>query len=65
MPQDDLTLTIRVHDPLEKKDAAKSASWAVVKIPRADVGGTLSGFDFLAKHVQPALSKLVNVKLNA
>ncbi len=27
MAQDDLVLTIRVHDPIEKKDASKAACW--------------------------------------
>jgi hypothetical protein len=61
MPTDDLTLTIRVHDPLEKQDAAKSASWAVVKVSRADV--TMPLADFIAKYVQPAFGQISNLNL--
>jgi len=62
---DELTLTIRVHDPKEKRDASMSACWAVVKVERADVQGdaALSAFAFVKKYVTPALSQLKNLGL--
>ena len=53
---DNLTLTIRLHDPKEKTDPRKAAQWAVTKIPREDL--KLSPRDFAAKHVLPALEQL-------
>jgi len=60
--KDTLTLSIRLHDPKEKKDATKSTRWAVVEVPREDL--KLSDSDFFSKHVAPALSKLERETLN-
>lgn len=57
---DTLTFTVRLHDPAEKKDAAKSTSWAVIEIPREDLN--LPKAEFFAKHVSPALDKLILLK---
>lgn len=61
MADTDLTLTIRLYDPLEKKDHTLAASWAVIKVPREDI--SLSPADFVAKHVVPHLSQLKQLKL--
>ena len=50
---DMLTLTVRLHDPKEKRDRAKVAVWHVVKIPRAAL--SLSDADFAANHLLPAV----------
>lgn len=52
MPEDNLTLSIRLHDPAEKKDANKSTGWVVAQIPRADLAMSLD--DFVEKYVKPA-----------
>jgi hypothetical protein len=64
---DELTLTIRVHDPKEKRDASMSACWATVRIPRVDVQGAaaLSVADFTAKYVVPALEGIKNLGLGS
>jgi hypothetical protein len=59
--EDTLTLTIRLHDPKEKTDAAKSASWAVVQVDRGDLG--MAKADFMAKYVTPALTQLTQLRL--
>jgi hypothetical protein len=56
---DRITLTLRLHDSAEKKDAAKSTSWAVVEIPREDLA--LSKAEFFEKHVAPAMDKLIQL----
>jgi hypothetical protein len=61
MPDDTLTLTIRLHDPQEKKDATKSACWAVVKVPRTDLA--ISASEFMQKYIQPNLGSLKQLKL--
>lgn len=61
MPDDSLTLTIRVHDPQEKLDATMSACWVVVKVDRADVQMQVA--DFVAKYVSANLQSLKNLKL--
>jgi hypothetical protein len=58
--QDTLTLTVRLHDPVEKKNAKLSASWAVIAVPRADLA--LSAAEFGAKHLLPAVEKLEHFK---
>ena len=50
---DMLTLTVRLHDPKDKRDPKKSAVWHVVKIPRAAL--SLSDADFAANHLLPAV----------
>lgn len=61
MVQDDLTLTLRVHDPLEKADHEMAASWAVVKIPREHAQMPME--DFVNEYVVPALRQIKNLKL--
>ena len=58
---DELTLTIRVHDPKETKDATLSASWATVKVDRAAI--SLPTEVFVQQFVVPALKKIKNLKL--
>ena len=60
MAQDDCTLTIRIHDPNEKVDAQKSATWSRVKFPFDDL--KLSEDEFIAKHVKPAFAQLFHWK---
>ena len=50
---DMLTLTVRLHDPKEKRDRLKSAVWHTIKIPRADLA--LGEAEFLAKHLAAAV----------
>jgi len=59
---DTLTLTIRLHDPLEKKDHEQSASWAVIEVAREDL--TLSPDTFMARYIAPHLTKLKQLKLS-
>jgi len=62
---DTLTLSLRLHDPLEKKNARLSASWVVLQVPRADLD--LAPEDFAAKHLVPRVKELEHfaVRLNA
>jgi hypothetical protein len=61
---DELTLTIRVHDPKEKHDATLSACWQKVKIPRDQVqSGVLSAEKFAEVYVVPMLKGIKNLKL--
>jgi len=55
MMEDVLTFTLRIHDPAEKKDEAKSSAWSVVPVMRADLALPLD--EFIAKYVKPALVK--------
>lgn len=52
MPDDTLTFTLRLHDPKEKLDSAKSTSWAVRNVPREDLAMPLD--QFVDKYVKPA-----------
>ena len=61
MPEDTLTFTIRLYDPKEKEEVAKSTSWAVFQIPREDL--KMPAADFLAKYVTPALTQLKQLEL--
>lgn len=58
MPDDSLVLSLRIHDPLEKKDHSKSTSWVVVQVPREDL--KLSPEEFIEKHIKPAALNLRN-----
>jgi hypothetical protein len=60
LPDDNLTLSIRLHDPKEKRDPKKSASWVVLKVPREDL--KLDAGAFAAKHVTPNLGSLAQIK---
>ena len=54
---DMLTLTVRLHDPKEKRDLRKSAVWHIVKIPRAAL--SLPDADFAANHLAPAAAVIL------
>lgn len=58
---DRITLTLRIHDAAEKKDASKACSWATIEITRADL--TLPKAEFLAKYIEPALAQLTQLSL--
>ena len=58
---DQLTLTIRMYDPMQKADAGLSASWSVVNVDRADL--TMKQADFVAKYITPALKSISQLKL--
>lgn len=58
---DELTLTIRMHDPKEKTDPTKAASWVVLKVPREDVG--LSAQDVVSRYITPSLGQLNQLHL--
>lgn len=54
---DTLTLSVRLHDPKERRDIRKSAVWHVVKIPRAAL--SLTEEDFAANHLAPAAAVIL------
>lgn len=58
--KDTLTLTIRLYDPKEKKNAALAASWVTVEVLREDL--RLSPEDFAAKHITPKIAELEQMK---
>lgn len=58
--KDTLTLTIRLHDPKEKKDEKLSASWVVLQVPREDL--QLSKDEFTSKYLAPTLDELAHMK---
>jgi hypothetical protein len=58
-----LTLTVRLYDPKEKKNAKLAASWVVIKVPRADL--QMSPPEFAAKHLLPAVPQLEHFKVQA
>lgn len=60
MDQDALTLTLRLHDPKEKKNAKLSASWVVLQVPREDL--QMQPVDFAAKHLLAAVAQLEHFK---
>lgn len=62
MPDDNLTLTLRVHDPKEKQDHDLSTAWVVVKVERTDIGMKQS--DFTNKYINPYLLNLKPLKLS-
>lgn len=51
--KDTLTLTLRIHDPAEKKDAKKSTVWIVAEVSRDAIGMTQA--DFIEHYIRPAL----------
>lgn len=57
---DRLTLTVRLHDPKEKKNAKLAAAWASVQIPREDID--LSPADFVAKYMPALVEQLEHFK---
>jgi hypothetical protein len=57
---DELTLTIRVHDPKEKHDPALSACWATVRVDRAAI--SLPMDVFIQQFVEPALKQIKSLK---
>lgn len=60
--KDTLTLTLRIHDPKEKRDAAKSTSWLVLAVERGDL--RMPKMDFIAKYILPNLDELKLLELN-
>jgi hypothetical protein len=59
MPSD-LILTLRVHDPDEKKNAAMSACWASIHIDRANIGQPAAK---IAEQLIPLLKQIKNMRL--
>jgi len=59
---DDLTLTIRLHDPIEKGDHELAAGWVTVRVARADLEMSAAGF--LGRYVRPALKQIKALKLS-
>jgi hypothetical protein len=57
---DFLKLTVRLHDPKEKKNAKLSASWVVIDVAREDL--QMSPADFADKHLLPAVDQLEQFK---
>lgn len=60
---DTLTFTLRLHDPAEKKDAAKSTSWVVVKVAREDL--KMDEGHFIEKYVRPSLKEITQLELTS
>lgn len=56
----ELLITVRVFDPLEKKDPTLSACWETIKLDRAIIGASA---EELAKQLMPVLKRLKNLKL--
>jgi hypothetical protein len=63
MQKDTLTLTIRLHDPLEKQDAAKATSWVVIEVDRESLA--MSVDELLERYFRPALPQLRQLKISA
>ena len=59
---DSLTLTIRLHDPKEKKDPKKAAQWVTVKVYRGDL--SLPKQEFIQKYIAPKLAEIKNLTGN-
>lgn len=57
---DNLVLTVRLHDPKEKKNAKLRASWVNVVVARADL--QMQPVDFAAKYLLPAVPQLEHFK---
>jgi hypothetical protein len=55
-----LTLTIRLHDPLEKTNAELAASWVVVKVDREALAMTVD--EFAAGYVVQAIKDLAHFR---
>lgn len=55
-----LTLTMRLHDPDEKKDATKSAAWVTELVPRIDLD--LPVDEFVKKYITPNWPKFEVLK---
>lgn len=53
---DNLVMSLRLHDPKEKSNAALAASWIIIHIPRSEL--TLSPEEFAAKHILPRVKEL-------
>lgn len=62
MARNDLIMTIRVHDPVEKVDADLSASWVTINIARVDAAMPIE--EFFKKYVKPAFAHLTNLKFS-
>jgi len=57
MSDDTLTLTVRIHDPKEKRDASKSTVWTVADVPRSDL--QLTPEEFAALWLAPSAPHLL------
>lgn len=55
-----LTLTVRLHDPRERKNLKLSASWISLKIPRGAL--SLDPAEFAAKYLASAVEQLEHFK---
>jgi hypothetical protein len=55
MPEDKLTLTIRLHDPAEKRDAKKSTAWIVADVARDDLALPLD--EFCERYAKPMIKQ--------
>jgi len=58
---DRLKLTLRLHDPRERKNAKLAASWVVVDVPREDLA--LAPAAFAEKYLAPAVIELEHFKI--
>lgn len=57
MAADDYTLTIRVHDPLEKTDHTKSAEWVTISLKRGEIA-EMTQQDLIDRYLKPAVANL-------
>jgi hypothetical protein len=57
---DRLKLTLRLHDPRERKNAKLVASWVTVEVVREDL--KLAPADFAAKYLLDAITQLEHFK---
>lgn len=56
---DTLTVSVRIHDPQERKNAEKSTRWVILEVPREDL--QLSDEDFLAKWIAEAVAHIKKI----
>lgn len=63
MPNDKLTLTIRLHDEMEKTDKDKATSWVVAAVAREDL--QIDEGLFIEKYLRPALRQLKQLQLTS
>lgn len=57
---DELTLTIRIHDPKEKQDEQHSTVWVVIKVKREDL--QLAPYLFAELYLAPAAEQLLAIR---
>lgn len=56
---DNLTVSIRIHDPKERVDEKKATRWVVLQVPREDL--QLSDADFSAKWIAAAVAHIKQI----